>query len=128
MIDGAFAPCAKSPNCVSSQANQRGKQISPMVYLSSIEEAKSLLKSVISDIKRAKLITEEASYLHYEFTTAIGAFIDDVEFYFPSEEKVIHMKSSSREGWWDLGANRRRLKRVKRKFRRTPSSQSSKIS
>ena len=40
-------------------------------------------------------------------------FIDDVEFYFPSNESVINVRSSSRLGDFDFGVNRTRLEQIR---------------
>jgi uncharacterized protein (DUF1499 family) len=40
-------------------------------------------------------------------------FVDDLEFYFPREESVIHLRSAARLGESDLGVNRRRLEQIR---------------
>ncbi|MGD9241474.1 MAG: DUF1499 domain-containing protein, partial [Desulfobacterales bacterium] len=37
-------------------------------------------------------------------------------FYFPSEETIIHVRSASRTGYYDFGANRRRVERLRSAF------------
>ncbi len=39
--------------------------------------------------------------------------VDDVEFYFPANENVIHLRSASRVGESDLGVNRRRVEQIR---------------
>ena len=43
-------------------------------------------------------------------------FVDDVEFYFPPDQTIIHLKSASRKGHYDFGANRRRVERLRSTF------------
>jgi uncharacterized protein (DUF1499 family) len=38
-----------------------------------------------------------------------------VEFYFP-KEKVIHVRSASRLGYFDLGVNRKRVEQIRKLF------------
>jgi len=45
-------------------------------------------------------------------------FVDDVEFYFEDQEKVIQFRSSSRLGHSDLGVNRKRMETIREKFDR----------
>jgi uncharacterized protein (DUF1499 family) len=40
-------------------------------------------------------------------------FVDDGEFYFPTEQNLIHMRSAARLGESDLGVNRRRLEQIR---------------
>jgi len=42
-------------------------------------------------------------------------FVDDVEFFFP-DTAVIHMRSASRVGYSDFGANRKRLEKIRQRF------------
>lgn len=45
---------------------------------------------------RTRLVEEDESYLHYEFTSLLLRFVDDVEFLFDDETKTIHFSSASR--------------------------------
>ncbi len=51
--------------------------------------------------------------MHYEFTSFLLRFVDDVEFLFDDETKTIHFRSASRTGYGDLGANRRRMEEIR---------------
>jgi uncharacterized protein (DUF1499 family) len=106
-------PCPSSPNCVSTQAPDMGHAIAPFRYRKSRAEAKEALKEVIRSLPRTKLIEEDESYLHYEFTSLLLRFVDDVEFLFDDETKTIHFRSASRTGYGDLGVNRTRMEQVR---------------
>jgi uncharacterized protein (DUF1499 family) len=67
-------------------------------------------------MKRAKLVSSDAEFIHAEFRTRLG-FVDDVSFALDAHRGVIHMRSASRAGYWDLGVNRRRLEKIRRDFR-----------
>jgi uncharacterized protein (DUF1499 family) len=62
---------------------------------------------------RTMLIQEDAAYLHYEFTSLLLRFVDDVEFLFDDDTKTVHFRSASRTGYSDLGVNRRRMERIR---------------
>ena len=109
-------PCPKSPNCVLSQASDPKHQIQPIHYSTSVETAKDRLNQVILSIRDARIITQNEVYWHVEFTTRWISFIDDVEFYFPESEALIHLRSASRSGYWDLGANRKRVEEIRSRF------------
>ena len=52
------------------------------------------------------------AYLHYEFTSLLLRFVDDVEFLFDEATKTVHFRSASRTGYSDLGVNRRRMEQM----------------
>ena len=106
-------PCPSSPNCVSTQTQDEGHAIAPLRYRKSRVEAKEALKEVIRSLPRMKLTEEDESYLHYEFTSLLLRFVDDVEFLFDDETKTLHFRSASRTGYGDLGVNRKRMEQVR---------------
>jgi uncharacterized protein (DUF1499 family) len=105
--------CPSSPNCVSTQAQDEGHSIAPFRYRKSRAEAKEALKEVIRSMPRTKLVEEDEIYLHYEATSLLLRFVDDVEFLFNDETKTIHFRSASRTGYGDLGVNRKRMEEVR---------------
>ena len=106
-------PCPPSPNCVSTQAQDEGHAIAPFRYRKSRAEAKEALKEVIRSIPRTQLVEEDESYLHYEVTSLLLRFVDDVEFLFDDQTKTIHFRSASRTGYGDFGVNRKRMEQVR---------------
>ena len=108
--------CPKSPNCVLSQVSDPKHQIHPIHYTSSVKIAKERLNQVILSMVDTRIITQNKVYLHVEFTTRWLRFIDDVEFYFPESEALIHLRSASRSGYWDLGVNRKRVEEIRSRF------------
>ena len=105
-------PCPDKPNCVSTQATQPDKKREPLAYTGSLADAKARLKNIIGDMSRTRLVNEEENYLHFTFKTFPIPFIDDVEFLFDDDAKVIHYRSASRVGHSDLGVNSRRMQKV----------------
>lgn len=105
--------CPSSPNCVSTQAQDEGHAIRPFRYRKSRAEAKEALKEVIRFMPRTKLVEEDETYLHYEVTSLLFRFVDDVEFLFDDDTKTIHFRSASRTGYGDLGVNRTRMEQVR---------------
>ena len=107
--------CPDSPNCVSTLAPAQDSRhaIAPYRFSRSKSDAKAVLKTVIAGLPRTRLVEEEETYLHYEFTSLLLRFIDDVEFLFDDEAKAIHFRSASRTGYGDLGVNRRRMEDIR---------------
>ena len=118
--NGRLAPCPDMPNCVSSQASQSDKThyiealTFPIDSNLSIKEVTAKLRDMVDAMPRTKLIEETEDYLRFEFTTAVLRFVDDVELYV-TEDKI-HVRSASRIGRSDLGANRKRVETIRNKW------------
>jgi uncharacterized protein (DUF1499 family) len=108
-----LSPCPSSPNCVSTQATDANHAIAPLRYSKSRAEAKEVLKEVIRSLPRTNLVEEDEAYLHYEFTSLLLRFVDDVEFLFDDGAKLLHFRSASRTGYGDFGVNRRRMEEIR---------------
>ena len=67
-------------------------------------------------MKRTVIVSESEDYIQAEVRSLIFRFVDDLEFYFPTGETVIHVRSASRVGNYDLGVNRKRVEEIRRRF------------
>lgn len=108
LIDGKLAVCPDKPNCVSTENNA----LSPIsIHMQTPEQAWLILKTVITgmggNIKKFR-----SDYLWASFETSLMKFTDDVEARLDLENKVIHLRSASRVGYYDFNANNKRLKRI----------------
>jgi uncharacterized protein (DUF1499 family) len=106
-------PCPSSPNCVSTLAHDQQHAIAPIKYQKDTAHAHASLKRLVLDLPRVKLVEEEETYLHFEFTSRLLRFVDDVEFLFEDQTKTIHFRSASRIGYGDFGVNRRRMEEIR---------------
>ena len=120
VTQGKLLPCPDSLNCVSSQSPDKRHFIEPIPYEGEQQLARDRLVAVIQGMKRSKIVTASDDYIHAEFTSAFFRFVDDVEFYFDSEAKTIHMRSASRIGYSDFGVNRKRLEDIKSMLKGPP--------
>lgn len=109
-------PCPDSPNCVSSTALDEEHGIAPLVYTGSRNDAFKRLKKAVLDVERSNIISETPDYLHAEFKSKLFKFVDDVEFWFPKDQGIIHVRSASRLGYSDLGVNRKRVETIRQLF------------
>ena len=113
--NGRLMPCpAGSHNCVCSQSPE--KSVAPFSCSGEQEEALARLDEIISLWPGAKVIERSPTYLRAEFRSQILQFIDDVEFLAAPDETVLHVRSASRVGRSDLGANRRRIEALRDRF------------
>ena len=114
--DGKLAPCPSLPNCVSSQSSDREHAVEPLTFPGTVTRAHAALKTIILSMKRSQIITDTDSYMHAEFTSALFRFVDDVEFQFDENAKLIHVRSASRLGNSDLGVNRKRVEEIRARW------------
>ena len=110
---GHLEACPSSPNCVVSQDGDEEHTIDPITYSGDRADAKETLLKVLSVVPRTEVIDRTDNYIKAESTSRIFKFVDDVEFYFPEDENVIHVRSASRVGESDLGVNRRRIEQIR---------------
>lgn len=108
-----LAPCPPSPNCAVSQDADSQHSIDPIAYHVDLKTARATLLKVLSVVPRTEVIQQTDNYIHALSKSRIFQFVDDVEFYFPANESVIHLRSASRLGDSDFGVNRRRLEQIR---------------
>jgi uncharacterized protein (DUF1499 family) len=111
-----FAPCPAKPNCVSSLSEHPPHAMPPIRYRGSLPDARARLIDIVRTMDGATIVIETDSYLYAEFRSARFRFVDDVEFRFRDEAKVIHFRSGSRLGYSDHGVNRRRMALISELF------------
>jgi len=109
-------PCPDSPNCVSSLANQELHRIAPYSYEHDYETTKRRLIAAINNLPRISVVKDEGKYLHVTQTSFLFRFVDDIEFIFDEENRLIHFRSASRVGRSDFGVNRKRMEKIRALF------------
>jgi uncharacterized protein (DUF1499 family) len=113
--DGRLAPPKRTPNCVSSQAEDSDTEhtIAPIAFKGSALEAMAAVRKAVESMQGASVIRHEGNYLYAEFRTRIMRFVDDVEFVFDEQAGLIHVRSASRLGRRDFGVNRARVEALR---------------
>jgi uncharacterized protein (DUF1499 family) len=110
---GSLSPCPASPNCVVSQNTDAKHTIAPITYHVTRDKARETLLKVLTVVPRTQIIKQTDNYVHAISKSRIFKFVDDVEFYFPSDKSIIHIRSASRVGDSDFGVNRTRLEQIR---------------
>ena len=103
---GALSPCPSSPNCVSSEAGTPESHAIPALPLSAWAALPGVIKAEGGDI----VVTGDA-YIAATFRTSLFGFVDDVEFRLA--EDAVHVRSASRVGHSDMGANAKRVEALR---------------
>lgn len=110
---GRLAPCPASPNCVSSEATDALHAIPAYRIRGARSACWKALEAHLRELPRVEIVTSEDGYLHAVFTTRLMRYRDDVEFLLDTQAGVIRVRSASRVGYGDMGANRERLESIR---------------
>lgn len=117
-VTGDLAPCG-GPHCVSSQDTRPEYYIEPMRYTGSPVAAREKLVRVLGRMQGMgyAVVTNEGDYVHATYTTGTMKYVDDLEFVFSQSMRgLIHVRSSSRIGYADFGANRKHVEEVRNAY------------
>ena len=109
--------CPKSPNCVSSEAKDKQHAIESFRLKGDPNASWPLIQDEIASIPGWTIATATDNYIHAECKSRIFRFVDDLELYFNSFNGIISIRSASRIGYSDFGANRRRVELLRSKLR-----------
>lgn len=114
LVDGQLKPCPGSPNCVNSQDPDEGHRVPPLPVPGELDSALDDLQAVLESLPRVQVVSREGDYLHAVFVSRLFRFRDDVEFLLDRQAGHIDVRSASRVGYSDLGANRARVDELRR--------------
>ncbi|MEO8719394.1 MAG: DUF1499 domain-containing protein [Burkholderiales bacterium] len=113
--DGRLASCGRRLNCVSSQAEPGDElhYVAPIPFRGSAGGAIAAARRAVAAMQRARVVREEANYLHAEFRSKWMGYVDDVEFTFDAKAGELQVRSASRLGRRDFGVNRTRVEALR---------------
>lgn len=114
VVDGRLRACPSSPNCVCSDAEAGSSaHVTPFAVPDGVEPADAFARLAEVVDGQARVETRSSDYLHAVFVSRIFRFRDDFEARLAPEDRLIHVRSASRLGYSDLGANRKRVERLR---------------
>jgi uncharacterized protein (DUF1499 family) len=105
--------CGDSPNCVSTADTREKFQLAPL-DIANDNVAFSAIVAHIAAMPRAEVVTSQDNYAHLRFTTKVLRFVDDVEV--SLEGNQLALRSASRIGYYDFGANRQRAEVIRQRL------------
>jgi uncharacterized protein (DUF1499 family) len=94
--------------------------VKPLAFSGPADSSWDRAKRIIREMG-GKIVREDDCYLWATFSTRIFRFLDDFELRMDEEGKVIHVRSGSRVGYSDMGANRRRIEDFRVRFNQSQS-------
>ncbi len=123
-----FKPPSPTPNSVSSQAalypdhpQRMYADIEPLPMKNG-DAASSMaaLAAVLQAMPNMTVVVRKPDYIHAEAQTRWLKFVDDLEFWANPALGVIDLRSASRLGRKDLGANRKRIEAIRSAYLAQP--------
>lgn len=109
--DGKLSHCPPDmKNCVCS-TDSGIFQVDPIAL--SGEDAIEKIVAAVSALAGYTLEKQDGDYAHFTFKTSVFKFTDDIEF-LRDDSGVVHIRSASRLGYWDIGANRKRVEALRK--------------
>lgn len=118
LVDGRLAHCPGTPNCVCSEyADDEAHFIAPLeLPADSAAGALALVREAIAE-QGGTIRAARADYLAATYSTPLFGFVDDLEVRIDSGRGLVEVRSASRVGRGDLGANRKRVERLRELLR-----------
>jgi uncharacterized protein (DUF1499 family) len=110
-----LAPCPDEPHCVCSESTEINSGIDPLAFSGDPSAAWERAAEAVRAMG-GSIVTQRDDYLHATFTTRLLRFVDDLELRLDADARVIHVRSSSRIGYYDFNVNRRRVERLRDAF------------
>ena len=105
--DGRLIACPESPNCVSSYESSEEHSIA------ALDGNLSQIQQILVAIDGANIVKQSSNYLYAEFTSSLMGYVDDVEFLYDAASNTTQVRSASRVGYSDMGANRSRVEAIR---------------
>ena len=114
LLNGVLAPCGPAPHCVCSESGDSADRVHRVEPIALPPQADALRWRVLREViamQGGNVERQAEGYLHASFESALFGFVDDVEFRL--DGALLQVRSSSRVGYSDLGANRKRVEALR---------------
>jgi len=109
VVNGRLKECPDSPNCVCSHDARDDAAIEPLDLGPDVNAGWSTLIGLVEAWPRTEIETRRDDYVHAVCVSMLLRFRDDLELLLDREAGVAHVRSASRLGYSDFGANRKRV-------------------
>ena len=113
LSDSRLERCPSSPNCFSSDDHDSDHKIAPFQLVKPANEVWLVVRELVSELPRTRIIKESENYLHAECRSFLFGFVDDLELQLRPADGIIAARSAARSGYADFGVNRRRIESLR---------------
>jgi len=110
--------CNNLHNCTASTATTKRNQVEPIEYNVPATEIIAKFGALISAQGQTQVVKQDETYLHATYKTLLLGYIDDLELLLDQSTGVLHIRSASRIGKSDFGANRKRIEALRELLQR----------
>jgi len=104
--DNKLQLCGEKPNCVNSFNTNIKHQVEPIKTSINIEIIVERFKA-----NGLELISQNDNYARFIYSSKIMGYVDDIEIL--KDGEILHIRSASRVGYSDMGANRKRVESLR---------------
>ncbi len=117
LVGEQLAPCPGTPNCVCSEHRQDSEHFVEPLEIGHGDLAQAM-ESVARIVQESggSIDTVGENYIAATFSSTLFGFVDDVEFRADARAGAIQVRSASRVGRGDLGANRKRVALIRERL------------
>ena len=112
LVDGRLQSCPSTPNCVNSEYPSDADHFIEPLAVTADAELMPRLRAAVEKLG-GSVVSEAPDYLAATFTSSIFRYVDDFELRVDAASNTVHVRSASRVGRSDLGANRKRVDQVR---------------
>ncbi|WP_415900872.1 DUF1499 domain-containing protein [Neptuniibacter sp. QD48_11] len=116
IVDSRLTKCSSKPNCVCSEYSDKPHYIEPLALPANVKDSDAVIAVLVEVIEGAggvvQILIKENRYIAAEFNSRILGFVDDFEVRIDMEERLVHFRSASREGYSDFGVNKARVRSI----------------
>lgn len=102
--------CSEKPNCVSTFHKKDSNHKIPPLKITKEQFKKVELPN------NCNIVVQNESYIYARCVSSIYKFVDDLELLYLSDTSELHLRSASRVGYSDLGANQKRANNIFEQF------------
>ncbi|MCB9898485.1 MAG: DUF1499 domain-containing protein [Planctomycetes bacterium] len=96
-----------------SQADDDGHRVEAFPMRGNADETLAAIVRLLESWPRTKVVAREGLLVKAECRTRLLRFTDDVTFLVDEDAGCVHVRSASRVGYSDLGANRKRVEALR---------------
>jgi len=110
LVNSKLSPCSKKPNCICTEYPDDKSHFSDAIKYESVE-IDSIIKAIEST--GGLIIESKDNYIAATYTSGLFKYVDDFEIRIDTQNRLIHIRSASRVGHSDMGANLKRVENFK---------------
>ena len=109
LVNGKLSYCPDSPNCICSEfTKDKSHYIAPLsIDLNSLNNMTEVMKQVITETG-GNIVQQQDDYLSATYSSNLFRYVDDIELRLDRDAGLLHIRSASRVGHSDMGANLKR--------------------